>query len=90
MKGELPATGRRSCRKRWPRAPRHGLAGFARLVAGRLNVLGPKLAELLGGSADLTGSVTTPAKDSVDLTSDNFVANYVYYGVARIRHDGPS
>jgi transketolase len=46
-----------------------------------LNVLGPKLPEMLGGSADLTGSVNTKRKDSVDLTTENFHGNYVYYGV---------
>jgi transketolase len=46
-----------------------------------LNVLGPRMPEMLGGSADLTGSVNTRRKDSVDLTADNFKANYVYYGV---------
>ena len=46
-----------------------------------LNVLGPKLPEMLGGSEDLTGSVNTKRKDSVDLTVDNFKGNYVYYGV---------
>jgi len=46
-----------------------------------LNVLGPKMPEMLGGSADLTGSVNTKRKDSVDLTVDNFKGNYVYYGV---------
>ena len=37
--------------------------------------------EMLGGSADLTGSVNTARKDSVDLTTENFHGNYVYYGV---------
>jgi transketolase len=46
-----------------------------------LNVLGPKMPEMLGGSADLTGSVNTKRKDSVDLTTENFKGNYVYYGV---------
>jgi transketolase len=46
-----------------------------------LNVLGPKMPEMLGGSADLTGSVNTKRKDSVDLTTENFHGNYVYYGV---------
>ncbi len=46
-----------------------------------LNVLGPKMPEMLGGSADLTGSVNTRRKDSVDLTAEQFKANYVYYGV---------
>jgi len=46
-----------------------------------LNVLGPKMPEMLGGSADLTGSVNTKRKDSVDLTTENFHGNYVSYGV---------
>jgi transketolase len=82
MKGELPAN--------WSEIVQEALAAGAAVTGAQasrassqvaLNVLGPKLAELLGGSADLTGSVNTRRKDSVDLTSDNFKANYVYYGV---------
>src|SRR4029079_5004440 len=36
---------------------------------------------MCGGAADLTGSVNTKRKDSVDLTTENFKGNYVYYGV---------
>jgi transketolase len=46
-----------------------------------LNVLGPKLPELLGGSADLTGSVNTMRKDSRPVTGDDPTGNYMYYGV---------
>jgi transketolase len=46
-----------------------------------LNVLGPKMPEMLGGSADLTGSVNTRRKDSIDVSPDNFAGNYMYYGV---------
>jgi transketolase len=82
MKGELP--------QNWTEIVQEALAAGAAVQGaqatrassqGALNVLGPKLAELLGGSADLTGSVNTRRKDSVDLTADNFKANYVYYGV---------
>lgn len=82
MKGELPHN--------WPEIVQEALAAGAAVQGaqatrassqGALNVLGPKLAELLGGSADLTGSVNTRRKDSVDLTAENFKANYVYYGV---------
>jgi transketolase len=82
MKGELPAN--------WSEIVQEALAAGSAVTGAQasrassqvaLNVLGPKLAELLGGSADLTGSVNTRRKDSVDLTSDNFKANYVYYGV---------
>ena len=82
MKGELP--------QNWPEIVQEALAAGAAVTGSQasrassqvaLNVLGPKLAELLGGSADLTGSVNTRRKDSVDLTVENFKANYVYYGV---------
>jgi transketolase len=46
-----------------------------------LNVLGPHLPELLGGSADLTPSNNTWRKDSVTLTPAVPAGNYVHYGV---------
>jgi transketolase len=82
MKGDLPAN--------WNEIVQEVLAAGAAVTGGQatrassqvaLNVLGPKLPEMLGGSADLTGSVNTRRKDSVDLSTDNFKANYVYYGV---------
>jgi transketolase len=82
MKGDLPAN--------WNDIVQEALAAGAAVTGAQatrassqltLNVLGPKMPEMLGGSADLTGSVNTRRKDSVDLTSDNFKANYVYYGV---------
>ncbi len=82
MKGDLPAN--------WNDIVQEVLAAAAAVNTPQatrassqlvLNVLGPKMPEMLGGSADLTGSVNTRRKDSVDLTCDNFKANYVYYGV---------
>jgi transketolase len=82
MKGELPAD--------WSEIVQAAFAAGAAVTGAQatrassqvaLNVLGPKLPEMLGGSADLTGSVNTKRKDSVDLTVDNFKGNYVYYGV---------
>ncbi|MGE0859572.1 MAG: transketolase [Gammaproteobacteria bacterium] len=46
-----------------------------------LDYLGKLLPELVGGSADLTGSNNTFHKSSVGLTPDNPAGNYVYYGV---------
>ncbi len=46
-----------------------------------LNVIGPALPELLGGSADLTPSNGTWRKDSVTLTPAVPAGNYVHYGV---------
>jgi len=45
-----------------------------------LDVLGPGIAELFGGSADLTGSVNTYRKDSVSVTPEG-TGNYLHYGV---------
>jgi transketolase len=46
-----------------------------------LNAIGPTLPELVGGSADLTGSNNTWRKDSVAVTPGDFAGNYVNYGV---------
>ncbi|MFC4308981.1 transketolase [Steroidobacter flavus] len=46
-----------------------------------LNAYGPGLPELLGGSADLTGSNNTNRKDSVSITGANAAGNYIHYGV---------
>jgi len=46
-----------------------------------LDAFGPKLPELIGGSADLAGSNLTIWKGSKDVNSSNSAANYVYYGV---------
>ena len=83
MKGELPAD--------WNEIVQAAFAAAAAVTGSQatrassqvaLNVLGPKMPEMLGGSADLTGSVNTKRKDSIDLTADNASeGNYVYYGV---------
>jgi transketolase len=46
-----------------------------------LNHLAPLLPELLGGSADLTGSNLTQWQGSVSLVPDKLNANYIHYGV---------
>ncbi len=46
-----------------------------------LNVFGPHLPELIGGSADLTGSNNTWRKDSKGITRNDASGNYVWYGV---------
>jgi transketolase len=82
MKGDLPAD--------WSEIVQSAIAAGAAVTGSQatrassqavLNALGPKMPEMLGGSADLTGSVNTKRKDSVDLTTENFHGNYVYYGV---------
>ncbi|MDE8348219.1 MAG: transketolase [Acidocella sp.] len=46
-----------------------------------LEMLVPTIPELLGGSADLTGSNLTLVKGMAGATPDNFAARYMYYGV---------
>ena len=46
-----------------------------------LNILGPIIPELLGGSADLTGSNNTNWDGTVAIRADNFSGNYINYGV---------
>ena len=46
-----------------------------------LEVLVPAIPELIGGSADLTGSNLTLVKGMGGVMPDNFAGRYVYYGV---------
>jgi len=46
-----------------------------------LDLFGPHLPELIGGSADLAGSNNTIWKKSVDVRNDTPDGNYVYFGV---------
>ncbi len=46
-----------------------------------LEILVPTIPELIGGSADLTGSNLTLVKNMAGARPDNFAARYIYYGV---------
>jgi len=46
-----------------------------------LEVLTAHLPMLIGGSADLTGSVNTKTKDAQVITPDDFSGQYIHYGV---------
>lgn len=80
MEGKLPVS--------WAEA-RHSLLAtqeekpLATRVAGKnaLDALAPALPGLMGGSADLTGSVGTWHKASKAIEPSNFTGNYIYYGV---------
>ncbi len=58
-------------------------AGQATRVSSQfaLNIIGPHLGELLGGSADLSGSNNTFRKDSRAVTATDASGNYINYGV---------
>ena len=46
-----------------------------------LELLTPYLQNLIGGSADLTGSNNTKTKEQKHITKDDFSGRYIYYGV---------
>ncbi len=46
-----------------------------------LDVLSPVIPELLGGSADLTASNNTKAKDMTSIRAGDFKGRYIHYGV---------
>ncbi|WP_300879598.1 transketolase [uncultured Desulfovibrio sp.] len=82
MAGELPAD--------WPQIVRRLMAAAAAgdkaeatRVATRkaLEVLVPAVPELVGGSADLSGSVGTQTAASAPLDTASYRGNYLYYGV---------
>ena len=82
MRGELPAN--------WATVREAALREGAAVQGGQatrqssqvaLNAIGPQLAELVGGSADLSGSNNTFRKDSKAVTATDAAGNYVNYGV---------
>jgi transketolase len=82
INGELPADWSTLVQAALADAQRQGTAAATRQSSqAALNVFGPRLPELLGGSADLTGSNNTWRKDSKGITRTDPSGNYVWYGV---------
>ncbi len=80
MKGELPDdTEVRAAFDAWLQ----GDANIATRKASEnaLNVLVPLIPEMVGGSADLTGSNNTKAKNQAPFTAEDYAGRYVYYGI---------
>ncbi|MCC7257994.1 MAG: transketolase [Gammaproteobacteria bacterium] len=82
MRGELPSD--------WPDVAAAAVARLAGDPAAKatrkasldvLNVIGARLPELVGGSADLTGSNLTQHAASVPVTAAGAGGNYLHYGV---------
>jgi transketolase len=46
-----------------------------------LEILNPLMPELIGGSADLTGSNNTKTKELKPITASDFSGRYIYYGI---------
>ena len=82
MAGALPGDWAESCARHVEAA-----SAAAESIASRkasqnaLEAFGPMLPELIGGSADLTGSNLTKWSGSAVLTRDDADASYVYFGV---------
>lgn len=80
MAGDLPETdGIRTALAEW-------LAGNSTVATRKasenwLNVLAPAIPEMIGGSADLTGSNNTKAKCQTPFTPTDYAGRYVYYGI---------
>jgi len=55
-------------------ATRHSFGRF-------LEKIGPSITNLVGGSADLTDSVCTKSFEMNSISKDNFLGNYIHYGV---------
>ena len=49
--------------------------------SGVIETISPMLSELVGGSADLSGSNNTKTKNSKVISSKNFNGNYIHYGI---------
>lgn len=82
LAGELPAS--------WAELVEQALASTDRAAAtiatrkaseNALDQFGPHLSELIGGSADLTGSNNTWWKGSEAISDRDATGNYIYYGV---------
>jgi len=82
MRGDLPDNWQQDTDKAIAKLQEEG-ANVATRKASQmaLDLFGPHLPELIGGSADLAGSNNTIWKQSVDVREDTPDGNYVYFGV---------
>ncbi len=82
LRGELPAGWRKSIDEFVQAAQDKPTAVATRSASQKaLDVLGAAIPEMLGGSADLTGSNNTNHKASKAVTADGVGGNYLHYGV---------
>jgi transketolase len=80
--GELPADWKLAIAAARAQFIANGTEIATRQASGAvLNHLFDAIPELLGGSADLTPSNNTRAKNQVEITPGNFSGSYVHYGV---------
>jgi len=82
MNGDLPDHWQQETDKAIARLQEEGAKVATRKASQMaLDLFGPHLPELIGGSADLAGSNNTIWKQSVDVRDGTADGNYVYFGV---------
>lgn len=82
MSGELPADWATQVQSRISEAQDHGKDDATRKASkAAIEAYAPHLPELIGGSADLSGSNCTDWKGHRVLRPKEFAGNYIYYGV---------
>jgi transketolase len=82
MKGELPPEVRAALAQVKAKAASDAPKIATRQASGNvLDALAPVLPELVGGSADLTGSNNTKAKGQKVITAKDFSGSYIHYGI---------
>jgi transketolase len=82
MKGDLPGSWRDVVNDYVSQTAQANASVATRQASQQaLNAFGPRVPELFGGSADLTGSNNTNRKDSKVFSGDDASGNYLHYGV---------
>ncbi len=83
MKGDLPAKALKDAVAKMKAALAETPKDIATRTASEraLEVLIPAVPEMVGGSADLTGSNNTRIKDMVAISANNYGGRYVNYGI---------
>jgi transketolase len=82
MRGELPADWREVAARTLQELLKQTAPEATRASSkAALNIMGPALPEIFGGSADLTTSNATLFKSAVTVTPDKEVGDYLHYGV---------
>ena len=82
IKGELPEGWEKLLLEHMAVLQKNGEAKASRISSKEvLDIVAPAMPELLGGSADLTGSVGTLWNGAKTVTRDDFSGRYISYGV---------
>ncbi len=82
LRGELPAGWEDSINAHKKRVSEEAPSWATRVASGEtLAAISDSIPELLGGSADLTGSVNTKAPGMEPVSRDDFTGRYIHYGV---------